>query len=102
MAPYAAYDPAHPLEQLADRMRQELCDIALRELNARASDEASIELFQYMVMGMLTGVAGVAIAHHRINDDAHIMLRVWLRDCLTQAFDQARGCHELPPLPEPH
>jgi hypothetical protein len=98
---YAPYDPTDSLEQLADRVRQEICDIALRQLNARQDKgPAADDAFQFMVMGMLTGVAGTAIAHFQMDDDTHLTLRKWLHECLTQAFDQARSMHDLPPLPE--
>lgn len=100
---YAAFNPSDAGDKLAEvtriRMAKAMIDAARTPSYRNLSDDPQTRVASVLA-GALTAVCGAAIAQMHRDDDAHAEIRAWLIAYLPQAFDQARGIMELPPLPE--
>ncbi len=99
----SAFDPADPLDTLADLARTELAYAGIRLTERpeyKAASAGGANLAAAMLAGSLTAVAGIVLSHFDEADDAHAEIRAAMIAYLPQAVDQARGILGLPPLPE--
>lgn len=99
MADRRPFDPQNPYDALADLARVRMAYLGAelmgdhRYHTMEADQNAQ---FEALLIGILTGVAGIAMSH--IRPEAHAEVRAALLTLIPFAVDNARDILDLPPL----
>jgi len=94
-----AFDPSNPFDALADLSRLRVADIGISLCKSdeyRAMRKTPDEQAVALISGLMTGLAGVAMAH--ADPESHRQVQALLLQVVPIAFNQAREILGLPPL----
>lgn len=92
----APFNPADPGDVLADTFRRLVVDAAVAHFK-KSGDIKNDELM-FIMIGTLTGLAGISISCFENTDENHTAVRDAIRTMANDAVDQARSILDLPPL----
>ncbi len=99
MADRRAFNPQNPYDALADHARIRMAYLGSELMQDRRYTRMAAEQneqFEALMIGLLSGVAGIALAH--IKQEGHAEVRAALLALIPYAMDNARDILDLPPL----
>lgn len=99
MADRRPFDPQNPYDALADLARVQIAYYGSEVMSAPQYVRMAADpngQFEALLIGLLTGVAGIAMSN--IRPEAHAEVRSALLALIPDAVDNARDIFELPPL----